>query len=110
VPGKELTRIAEEVPRSRLYISALTIGISYFVGGLIPLLPYLAHEDAEIGLIVSCVVTGVVLFVFGGFKTYFTGATGGWQGYIYGATSTMLVGGVAAGAAYGLVKALGVKE
>jgi len=62
----------EEVPRSRLYISALTIGLSYFIGGLIPLVPYMATSSAELGLIVSCIVTGVVLFIFGGFKTYFT--------------------------------------
>lgn len=39
-----------------------------------------------------------------------SGATGGIGGYLYGATSTMVVGGLAAGAAFGLVKALGVKE
>ena len=105
-----VTDATEEVPRSRLYISALTIGLSYFVGGLIPLVPYMLDTDAETGLIISCIVTGIVLFVFGGFKTYFTGATGGIGGYLYGATSTMVVGGVAAAAAFGLVKALGVKE
>ena len=39
-----------------------------------------------------------------------SGATGGWGGYAYGAVSTMVVGGLAAGAAFGLVKVLGVKE
>ena len=62
----------EEVPRSRLYVSALTIGLSYFIGGLIPLIPYMAKSSPTEGLIISCVVTGVVLFLFGGFKTYFT--------------------------------------
>ncbi|CAD6570990.1 MAG: hypothetical protein TREMPRED_000087 [Tremellales sp. Tagirdzhanova-0007] len=100
----------EEVPRSRLYVSALTIGLSYFIGGLIPLIPYMAKSSPIEGLIISCVVTGVVLFLFGGFKTYFTGAAGGVLGYLYGATSTMVVGCVAAGAAFGLVKAMGVKE
>ncbi|KAK8864608.1 hypothetical protein IAR55_001858 [Kwoniella newhampshirensis] len=100
----------EEVPASRLYISALTIGLSYFIGGLIPLIPYMITSNAEDGLIVSCVVTCVILFIFGGFKTYFTGAEGGWRGYAYGAVSTTIVGGFAAGAAFGLVKALGIKE
>ena len=63
---------AEEVPKSRLYISALTIGLSYFIGGLIPLIPYMATSTAELGLIISCILTGVVLFIFGAFKTYFT--------------------------------------
>lgn len=39
-----------------------------------------------------------------------SGATGGAGGYLYGAVSTMIVGGLAAGAAFGLVKALGVEE
>jgi VIT1/CCC1 family predicted Fe2+/Mn2+ transporter len=64
--------VIEEVPTSRLYISALTIGLSYFLGGLIPLLPYLFATSAEQGLIISCIVTGVVLLLFGAFKTYFT--------------------------------------
>ncbi|WWC61939.1 uncharacterized protein I303_104525 [Kwoniella dejecticola CBS 10117] len=100
----------EEVPKSRLYISALTIGLSYFIGGLIPLIPYMITDTAEKGLVISAIVTGVILFIFGGFKTYFTGATGGWGGYAYGAISTMIVGGLAAGAAFGLVKVLGVQE
>ncbi|KAL7421813.1 Protein ccc1 [Cryptotrichosporon argae] len=100
----------EEVPRSRLWISALTIGLSYFIGGLIPLIPYMATSTAEQGLIASVVLTGVILFIFGGVKTYFTGATGGYGGYIWGSVSTMVVGGLAAGAAYGLVKLLGVQE
>jgi VIT1/CCC1 family predicted Fe2+/Mn2+ transporter len=69
---KEGADQVEEVPTSRLYISALTIGLSYFLGGLIPLLPYLFATSAEQGLIISCIVTGVVLLLFGAFKTYFT--------------------------------------
>ncbi|KIR26952.1 membrane fraction protein [Cryptococcus deuterogattii 99/473] len=100
----------EEVPVSRLYVSALTIGLSYFIGGLIPLIPYMATSTAEVGLLYSAIVTSIILFIFGGFKTYFTGATGGWYGYAYGAVSTMIVGGFAAGAAFGLVKALDVQD
>ncbi|WWD17084.1 vacuolar iron transporter 1.1 [Kwoniella shandongensis] len=100
----------EEVPKSRLYISALTIGLSYFIGGLIPLIPYMLTSNAEDGLILSSIITCVILFIFGGFKTYFTGAEGGWRGYAYGAISTTIVGGFAAGAAFGLVKVLGIKE
>ena len=35
-----------------------------------------------------------------------SGATGGVGGYVYGATSTLFVGGIAAAAAFGLVKVL----
>ena len=62
----------EEVPRSRLYISALTIGLAYFIGGLIPLIPYLANTSAQTGLIISSAITGTVLLIFGAFKTYYT--------------------------------------
>jgi VIT1/CCC1 family predicted Fe2+/Mn2+ transporter len=57
---------------SRLYISALTIGLSYFIGGLIPLVPYIFTQTAQMGLIISVILTGIVLLIFGGFKTYFT--------------------------------------
>lgn len=67
-------------------------------------------SDAAIGLVFSCIITGVILLIFGGFKTYFTGGRGGFGGYAWGAFSTMVVGGVAAGAAYGLVKVMGVNE
>lgn len=91
----------------------------------------MANVTAETGLIISSCVTGVVLFIFGAFKTYFTyvcfflvlssreedsadfinsGATGGVGGYLYGATSTMFVGGLAAAAAFLLVKVLDVRE
>ncbi|KAK4688089.1 vacuolar iron transporter family protein, partial [Tremellales sp. Uapishka_1] len=100
----------EEVPRSRLYISALTIGLSYFVGGLIPLLPYIFTKTAHMGLIISVILTGIILLIFGAFKTYFTGAEGGWKGYTYGSFSTMLVGGLAAGAAFLLVRVMDVHD
>ncbi|BEJ13818.1 hypothetical protein CspHIS471_0309920 [Cutaneotrichosporon sp. HIS471] len=100
----------EEVPRSRLWSSALTIGLSYFFGGLVPLLPYMFTETAESGLLWSVIVTGIVLFLFGGAKTYFTGATGGYRGYLWGAVSMTLVGGFAAAAAFGLVEVMGITE
>lgn len=62
---------------------------------------------AYIALIYSCILTGVVLLIFGAVKARVTGAAGrGFAGYAYGAVSTLLVGGAAAAAAYGLVKAL----
>jgi len=100
----------EEVPTARLYISAFTIGAGYLVGGLVPLLPYFFVDTAHMGLIYSCIVTGITLLVFGTVKTHYTGATGGPGGYIWGAVSTLLVGGFAAGAAFGIVHALEASE
>ncbi|KAH9947867.1 DUF125-domain-containing protein [Amylocystis lapponica] len=97
----------EEVPTRRLYISAFTIGMGYFLGGLIPLLPYFFEPVAHKALVWSCVVTGIILLIFGAVKARVTGAAGrGIGGYVYGAVSTLLVGGAAAAAAYGLVAAL----
>ncbi|KAB5592667.1 Protein CCC1 [Ceratobasidium theobromae] len=100
----------EEVPTARLYTSAFTIGVGYLVGGLVPLLPYFFVESARVGLLYSCIVTGITLLVFGAVKTHYTGATGGAGGYIWGAVSTLLVGGFAAGAAFGIVHALEASE
>ncbi|KAG8962860.1 hypothetical protein FRC00_008625 [Tulasnella sp. 408] len=100
----------EEVPTKRLYISALTIGSGYFFGGLIPLMPYFFIDNVQTALIYSCIVTGVILLIFGAVKTYVTGATGGYRGYAWGAISMLLVGGGAAAAAFGIVKALEVSE
>lgn len=66
-----------------------------------------AEPVAHIALIYSCIVTGVILLVFGAVKARVTGAAGhGVGGYVWGAVSTLLVGGAAAAAAYGLVAAL----
>ncbi|KAJ7030830.1 VIT family-domain-containing protein [Mycena alexandri] len=96
----------EEVPTSRLYISAFTIGAGYLVGGIIPLIPYFFIPRAHVALMWSALITGFVLLVFGAVKARVTGAGVGAKGYVWGAVSTLLVGGVAAAAAFGIVKAL----
>ncbi|CDR99730.1 related to CCC1-Proposed vacuolar iron transport protein [Sporisorium scitamineum] len=93
----------EPVSTSRLYISALTIGLSYFIGGIIPLLPYMFVQEASRALLLSVIITGVILLVFGVVKQRVTGGEGGFKGYAYGAVSTLAVGGVAAGASWLLV-------
>ena len=98
--------LTEEVPNRRLYTSAFTVGMGYLMGGLIPLLPYFFTPYAKEGLLYSCIVTGIVLLIFGGVKAYITGAGVGVRGYLWGATSMLLVGGCAAGAAYGIVAAI----
>ncbi|KAI9017909.1 Ccc1 family [Phycomyces nitens] len=86
----------------RSWISALTIGVSYFVGGLIPLLPYLFLEDAMLALYVSVAVTSLTLLVFGYVKSKLVNPDGAFMG----AVQTLLIGAVAAGASYGIVKLL----
>jgi len=96
----------EEVPTKRLYISAFTIGAGYLIGGIIPLIPYFFIPRAHVALVYSAIITGIVLLVFGAVKARVTGAGVGAGGYVWGAVSTLLVGGVAAAAAFGIVKAL----
>ncbi|CEI93218.1 Putative Ccc1p [Rhizopus microsporus] len=53
---------------NRSWISALTIGLSYFFGGLIPLLPYVFITNTNNALYISCLVTLLTLFCFGYLK------------------------------------------
>ena len=101
-----LTDISEDVPTRRLYISAFTIGMGYLLGGIVPLLPYFFIHTAHVALIWSCVLTGIVLLIFGVIKARVTGAAKSFGSYVWGAVSTLLVGGAAAGAAYGIISAL----
>jgi len=91
------------VSKRQVYLSALTIGLGYLVGGIIPLIPYFFVPQAHVALIYSSIVTGIVLLIFGAVKARVTGAGQGVGGYIWGAVSTLLVGGAAAAAAYVLV-------
>ncbi|KAG1819160.1 VIT family-domain-containing protein [Suillus subaureus] len=85
---------------------AFTIGMGYLCGGIIPLLPYFFISKAIDALKISCIITGIVLLIFGTVKARITGAARNFWGYIWGAVSTMAVGGFAAAAAYGLVVAV----
>jgi len=79
--------------------SALNIGISYVVGGLIPLSPYFFVTEPEEGLKISAIVTLLCLFIFGWFKSKMTGVNA-WGG----ALRVMLIGAAAASAAFGVAK------
>jgi VIT1/CCC1 family predicted Fe2+/Mn2+ transporter len=79
--------------------SAMNIGLSYVVGGLVPLSPYFFIDTHVEALKISVVVTLICLFVFGYFKSRMTGIPP-WAG----ALRVMLIGAVAAGAAFGVAK------
>jgi hypothetical protein len=88
-------------------VSAFTIGMGYLLGGIIPLLPYFFIPKAHITLMYSSLFIGIVLLVFGAVKARFTDAAGkGAGGYVWGALSTLPVGGAAAAAACGIVAML----
>ncbi|KAJ1552548.1 hypothetical protein HK405_010911, partial [Cladochytrium tenue] len=55
----------ERPDSSRSWISAVTIGSSYFIGGLVPLIPYIMNDDAMAAFYISIVMTLSVLLAFG---------------------------------------------
>ncbi|MCB0526740.1 MAG: VIT1/CCC1 transporter family protein [Lewinellaceae bacterium] len=89
----------EKPDERRATKSGLTIGISYIVGGLIPLLPYYFWDKATEGLKYSAMLTLACLLVFGWFKSKATG-----QKPFQGALKVAAIGTVAAAAAYLVAK------
>jgi predicted membrane protein (TIGR00267 family) len=89
----------EKPDPKRALTSALTIGLSYIAGGLIPLAPYILIHTAGTALMFSVVFTLVALFIFGYVKGRFTGAPP-----LRSGLQTALIGGLAAAAAFGLAK------
>src|SRR5450432_2292357 len=79
--------------------SAFNIGFSYIVGGLIPLSPYFFASNGIQGLKISSVITLVCLFIFGYFKSKFTGVN-----KMGGAFRVMLIGALAAGCAFAIAR------
>jgi len=92
----------EEPDPKRARNSALTIALSYIAGGMVPLAPYFFFHSVHTALIGSVVVTLLALLVFGYIKGQFTTARpfrSAWQ--------TVVVGGLAATAAFVIAKAIG---
>ena len=79
--------------------SAITIGLSYVAGGLVPLAPYMLLPSAQEALLWSLACTLLALLVFGFIKGHFTSGI-----KMKSALETLLVGGLAAAAAYTLAR------
>lgn len=92
---------------NQAWISAITLAIGYFVGGFIPLIPYFIADQVIVALKYSIGVMGFTLLAFGYTKTCIVR---GWTGRenilagVKGGVQMCFVGGVAAGAAIGLVR------
>lgn len=89
----------EEPDPGRAVQSAATIAASYIAGGLIPLAPYMLMAKASLALEYSVGATILALAVFGYIKGKFTGAPP-----LLSAVRTAVIGGLAAGAAYGIAR------
>lgn len=92
----------EKPEPSRAWKSALTIALSYTVGGAIPLSAYLIVPDTQGALRLSVAVTLAALAIFGGIKGRFTGVP-----VVRSALQTSLIGGLAAAAAFGIARGIG---
>lgn len=79
--------------------SAFNIGLSYVVGGIIPLSPYFFVADGITGLKISAAITLICLFVFGYLKSMVTGVHP-----VGGALRVTLIGALAAACAFGIAK------
>lgn len=91
----------EQPQPKRAWTSAATIGGSYALGGLLPLFPYMATEAPSTGFFWSCVVTSLALIIFGYVKGRLTGIRP-----FRTALQTLVVGAIAAGAAFAMAKAI----
>ncbi|POR32402.1 Vacuolar iron transporter 1.1, partial [Tolypocladium paradoxum] len=94
----------DEPPGHRACVSGATMGLSYFVGGLIPMLPYFVLPRVRDALLLSVAVTVVILLAFGYAKNYV--AVRNHRAGVWGALQTLVIGVLAAGTSYVIVKAL----
>jgi len=89
----------ERPEAARARNSALTIGLSYVAGGILPLVPYALGLAVPMALTWSAALTLLALLIFGAAKGKVTGIR-----MLRGAVETALVGSLAAGSAYLLAR------
>jgi VIT1/CCC1 family predicted Fe2+/Mn2+ transporter len=91
----------------------MTIAVAYFLGGLLPLIPYFCVNEVYTGLYISIGVMVLALFTFGYVKTC---VVVGWDGGkniragCFGGVQMVVVGSAAAGAAMSLVRLFNQNE
>lgn len=91
----------EEPQKGRAWRSAATIAASYIAGGAIPLAPYMLLHRMTSALQLSVVITLLALALFGGLKGRLLGSH-----ILRSAVQTVLIGGLAASAAFLLARLL----
>jgi vacuolar iron transporter family protein len=92
----------EKPNEKRARQAAVNIGASYIVGGFVPLTPYFIFKDVQTALMWSAIVTLLALFIFGFLKSKVID-----QPPFKGAFQTMMIGALAAAAAFGIARAIG---
>ncbi len=89
----------QEPEPHQAFLSAFRIGLSYAVGGMVPLSAYFFFTEPLQGLTYSAIITVICLMIFGYFKAKVTH-----QNPIKGALTVTLTGIAAASAAFGIAK------
>ncbi|SCU95735.1 LANO_0E11210g1_1 [Lachancea nothofagi CBS 11611] len=97
----------DEPAENRQLISALTIGGGYFAGGFVPLIPYFFVEEVGSGLAISIILMSITLFLFGYVKASISMSDSCTVGRkISEGVQMLAVGGMAAGAAWFMVRVI----
>jgi vacuolar iron transporter family protein len=91
----------EKPKRRTAWICAIIMGISYLIGGIIPMIPYFAIKRVNHALFVSIGITVIVLLVFGYAKAAISGTSR--RACFGSAIQTLAIGVTAAGTSYGIV-------
>ncbi|RMY69950.1 hypothetical protein D0863_06105 [Hortaea werneckii] len=100
----------ERTSKSLACAEGFTMANSYFLGGLTPLCPYIIFlkddtvDDVNKGLYISVAVTTLALLVFGYAKAKISGCRR--SDSAWSAIQTLIVGVIAGGASYGVVRAV----
>jgi predicted membrane protein (TIGR00267 family) len=89
---------------SKSWISAIVMGLSYFLGGLIPMIPYFIYSEIQHAFLTSIGITIIILLIFGYMKAKVTGCTR--RECTISAIQTLLVGALAAATSYWIVRAV----
>ena len=84
---------------SKLPKTALIIGLSYAIGGMIPLLPYIYFTNTADAFVWSCSITLIALLIVGFIKSKVNK-----EPLLWGTFRLMLLGGVAAAVAFGVAR------
>jgi VIT1/CCC1 family predicted Fe2+/Mn2+ transporter len=93
---REELGLEEPAPRAALW-SAGRIAGAYVVAGMIPLAPYMMPVTLDAALVLSSLLTGAALAIFGAIKGRYTGAPA-----LRSAMQTVAIGGTAATVAYAI--------
>ncbi|KAF2765466.1 DUF125-domain-containing protein [Teratosphaeria nubilosa] len=94
----------EKPATTKAFLEGLVMGVSYFFGGLLPMIPYFVFKKVNHALFTSIGITAFILVIFGYAKALLTGCKH--KDASWSAVQTLIVGTFAAAVSYGIVRAV----